>query len=482
MSDNLEGKTILLVDDDADLLDVMGGRCESIGLKVERAQNMLTAMMLVGKQTPDLLCIDVEMPTGSGLSFCKMLAENPVTAEIPVIVLTGRRDSTTKQTCQQLGAEYVHKSSDTWNILEPCIRELSSTRRRLDPPVIRCSHRTDTGHRAMPHITLGTSQSESLPPSLGKTVVIAEDDADLLQLLTQRFTALGCSVIATNNALEAINSINTLLPDMVCLDVNMPSGNGLSVCEMMAHDEFLKSIPVMILTGRSDEETIRRCYDMMAYYVEKNADVWARVEPVVRDVLNLDTSLLPTEEQVESNEDVDPLHETGQWSSPDELMDTVFSMLDQDPDLFQVSPEATEQDAEEHELPWVLCIDDDADFSEALKCRLEAHGVAVVRAFDGKEGYRKAFQHPANAILLDYEMPNGQGDYVLGRLKDNPATQGIPVIIVTGVKDRMLERKMMYLGADSFLNKPVPFATIRDHLAKHISILAANEEDQLLLG
>ena len=38
--------------------------------------------------------------------------------------------------------------------------------------------------------------------------------------------------------------------------------------------------------------------------------------------------------------------------------------------------------------PWVLSIDDDVDFSDAMKCRLESHGVAVVRAYNGMEGYR----------------------------------------------------------------------------------------------
>ena len=82
----------------------------------------------------------------------------------------------------------------------------------------------------------------------------------------------------------------------------------------------------------------------------------------------------------------------------------------------------------------MLCIDDDADFSDALKIRLEDHGVAVIRAHTGMEGYRLAFTTPASAILLDFNMPDGQGDYILGRLKDNPVTRDIPVVVITGVK------------------------------------------------
>ena len=121
--------------------------------------------------------------------------------------------------------------------------------------------------------------------------------------------------------------------------------------------------------------------------------------------------------------------------------------------------------------PCVLCIEDDADFSRALKLRLEAHGVAVVRAFEGMKGYRTAFTHPADAIILDFRLPNGQGDYILRRLKDNPVTEDIPVIVLTGVKDRALERTMYNLGAADYLTKPLDFDSLLDVLSRYIDVL-----------
>ena len=69
-----------------------------------------------------------------------------------------------------------------------------------------------------------------------KTIVLADDDVDLVDFLTERCTQWGFSVIGVNNALDAINVIHRVVPDLVCIDVNMPAGNGLSVCEMMATD------------------------------------------------------------------------------------------------------------------------------------------------------------------------------------------------------------------------------------------------------
>ena len=92
------------------------------------------------------------------------------------------------------------------------------------------------------------------------------------------------------------------------------------------------------------------------------------------------------------------------------------------------------------------------------------------------EGYRLAFTSQASAILLDFNMPNGQGDYVLGRLKDNPVTRDIPVVVITGMRDKMLERRMLAMGATAFFVKPVSFDVLREHLSKYIDILSEAKE------
>ena len=122
--------------------------------------------------------------------------------------------------------------------------------------------------------------------------------------------------------------------------------------------------------------------------------------------------------------------------------------------------------------PWILHVEDDAQFSAGLKTRLEAHGVAVIRAFDGMDGVRTAFKHPADAILLDVEMPNGSGDEVLRLLKETESTRNIPVIFLTCRKDRVFRRKMLAMGAAAYLNKPLDFSELQRELANYIDILA----------
>ncbi len=121
--------------------------------------------------------------------------------------------------------------------------------------------------------------------------------------------------------------------------------------------------------------------------------------------------------------------------------------------------------------PVVLHVEDDCDFSAAVKYRLEAHGVAVVRAFNGNDGIRQAQTQKVDAILLDFDMPFARGDEVLEALREDERTKYLPVIAITGGQDKRLKIRMKQLGASAHLTKPLKFDDLRKQLARFIDIL-----------
>ena len=122
------------------------------------------------------------------------------------------------------------------------------------------------------------------PATLGptKTVLIADDDWDLADALALRIKGLGLAVRTAHNALATMQALQTEPPDLLILDVRMPDGNGLSVCETMTRDPDLTRIPVLILTGLNDPTTVRRCCLSGARYVFKGPNLWQRIEPIMR--------------------------------------------------------------------------------------------------------------------------------------------------------------------------------------------------------
>jgi signal transduction histidine kinase/CheY-like chemotaxis protein len=114
----------------------------------------------------------------------------------------------------------------------------------------------------------------------------------------------------------------------------------------------------------------------------------------------------------------------------------------------------------------VLVVDDDPNALDLLGRTLQDAGVRVVTASEGQEALHLARTlHPA-AITLDVLMPGVDGWEVLRQLKADPATQDIPVIMVTMTDDRELG---FALGATEFLTKPVQRAQLVQLLERYAS-------------
>ena len=105
----------------------------------------------------------------------------------------------------------------------------------------------------------------------------------------------------------------------------------------------------------------------------------------------------------------------------------------------------------------VVVIDDDVDLRNFLNKGLSKFGFEVIGAEDGKAGIEKAILDKPDAILLDLNMPGIDGKEVCVLLKNNPKTQNIPIIILTGKKEICDEVEGLQLGADDYLFKPFDF-------------------------
>ena len=102
----------------------------------------------------------------------------------------------------------------------------------------------------------------------------------------------------------------------------------------------------------------------------------------------------------------------------------------------------------------VLCIEDDPDLSLFIAMKLQRYGVQVTRAFSGMEGYWKALREQPAAIVSDLAMPDGNGNYILYRLKSHPLTRDIPFIVLTGKCNPGVELNLLSSGAAAYLRKP----------------------------
>jgi CheY-like chemotaxis protein len=101
----------------------------------------------------------------------------------------------------------------------------------------------------------------------------------------------------------------------------------------------------------------------------------------------------------------------------------------------------------------VLVVDDERQIRDLLKEFLTGEAYEVILASNGKEAIEVTEREHPDVILLDLKMPGIGGIEVCQRLKDEPTTQFIPIIVVTGYVDNKIHA--IEAGADDFIHKPI---------------------------
>ena len=106
-------------------------------------------------------------------------------------------------------------------------------------------------------------------------------------------------------------------------------------------------------------------------------------------------------------------------------------------------------------VPTVLVVDDNVQNLELIQAYLEELAVTTVAAYDGQEAMDCVRKQAPDLILLDVMMPKMSGFEVCKRLKKDPKTSDIPIIMVTALNELGDIERGIDSGTDDFLTKPV---------------------------
>lgn len=117
----------------------------------------------------------------------------------------------------------------------------------------------------------------------------------------------------------------------------------------------------------------------------------------------------------------------------------------------------------------MLVIDDEKEFCSLLKEHFQVAGrYNVIIAAGGRVG-PWLFQHDwhkPDIILLDLNMPVMDGFEMLEHIKTDQRTAHIPTIVITGRTDDEAKEKVLSIGCDGYMNKPVSLVALKSHVEK----------------
>src|SRR5579863_8072401 len=139
----------------------------------------------------------------------------------------------------------------------------------------------------------------------------------------------------------------------------------------------------------------------------------------------------------------------------------------------------TEQSAR---LPQIMVVDDDADTVSILARHLQREGFIAIEAISGAECIRLARENPVDVILLDLMMPEMDGFQVCRKLKEDPSTAEIPVIMITARDDLDARAEGMRLGVSDFLAKPVFRRQLANRIRAQLEAVAAGRATEAALS
>jgi CheY-like chemotaxis protein len=105
-------------------------------------------------------------------------------------------------------------------------------------------------------------------------------------------------------------------------------------------------------------------------------------------------------------------------------------------------------------VTWVLVIDDDLMMREVFQALLEAGGYDVAVAVDGPDGLDRLSGAPADVVMVDNQMPGLSGGDVVRRLRADPSTRHLAIVLMSGGTAEVVSALAQEAGADGYLVKP----------------------------
>src|SRR5579883_2275714 len=213
-------KRLVLHADDSEITrKVMRDFLETNGFEVVQAPDGQVALEKALELAPEMIITDVEMPRKTGYELCKEVKGNPSLAHIPVLIVSSLRGGLDVEKGFDCGAnDYVTKPID-WNELLSRIQE--------------------------------TFRGVELR---GRERILVVEDSEPIRLMVQQALWLqGFDVIVAKDGDEGIRKAQTLSPDLIITDYEMPRLDGLQLFQYLKADERTRAIPVMMMSARESK-------------------------------------------------------------------------------------------------------------------------------------------------------------------------------------------------------------------------------------
>jgi CheY-like chemotaxis protein/nitrogen-specific signal transduction histidine kinase len=244
---------VLVVDDKVQERELLASYLAPEGYQIVTAASGDEAITKARDLRPDVITLDILMPSGSGWEMLYRLRNTPETSKIPVVVVSIVDE---RQLGFSLGAaEYLVKPISKEILLEALGRHIISD---------------------------------------GKTsftCLIIDDDQETLRLVSEVLNSVGCAPIAINNGKSALEFLKEHKVDVILLDLLMPEMDGFEVLRRVKESPELQNLPIVIMTAKEITQTERELLERQSRGLIRKGDQWKdQLLATIRNVIAAENS------------------------------------------------------------------------------------------------------------------------------------------------------------------------------------------------
>ncbi len=248
VSGDAEGaQTILVVDDDEAVHDLVGSMLGREGYRVLHARSGDEALAITRRERPDAITLDVMMPQMDGWSVLTSLKADPALSHIPVIMLTMLHE---QAIALSLGASgYITKPVD-WNQLSAMLKRHSR-------------HGADI------------------------RVLVVDDDPEMRRMTRRMLERMGLEIGEAADGQQALAWLESNpAPSIILLDLMMPVMDGFEFLDRIRNSEQWSALPVLVVTAKAlDAKEIEYLHSSTQRVIEKGATTGTDLRAAIREVL-----------------------------------------------------------------------------------------------------------------------------------------------------------------------------------------------------
>jgi diguanylate cyclase (GGDEF)-like protein len=237
---------LLIVDDDFALVEALEIEATEWGLSVEVAHNLSQAREVIDRTQPNAILLDLSFPSSKENGFELLQELKHLQSTIPVIVFTAKESFADRVKVARLGGKgFLQKPISAADVIEAIAQVLQKT---------------------------------SLPDT---RILVVDDDPETLDLIRNFLEPWGCELTLLEDPLQFWDTLEFTNPDLLILDVEMPSLSGIELCQVVRNEPRWQEIPILALSNAHDSQTIQTVFSSGADdYINKpivGAELVARV-------------------------------------------------------------------------------------------------------------------------------------------------------------------------------------------------------------